>query len=96
MILLASGETDRGQTFCRTPVAFGAANAGIEHRQFNILERRRARQKIESLKHESDFVRANVGTFVFGHFGDILTIKDVSPFRRAIETTKDVHRCRFS
>ena len=40
-------------------VAPGSRNAAVDQRQFDVVQRRRSRQQIESLKHEADFLIAN-------------------------------------
>ena len=96
MILFETGETNRRQTLHCSLVTLRPADTGIQHRQFDVLQSRGARKQIESLKHEADLVRANVGAFIFRQLRYILAIQNVGSLRWPIETANDVHCGRFA
>src|SRR5437588_5221457 len=49
-------EIDRAQRFPGHLVALSSRNTPVNQRQFDVVQRRRARQQIESLNHELDFL----------------------------------------
>src|SRR6266566_720403 len=73
-----------------------AVDSCIKHRQFDVLEGRGAREKIESLEHKSDFLTAYVGAFVFRHLRNVFTVENVLSSGRLIETANDVHGGRLA
>src|SRR5215213_869339 len=96
MILLATCETDCRECFHRSLVTRRGFNAEIKHWQLNVLERRCSRQQVETLKHEADLLTANVGALILRHLRNVFAVEDVGAARRTIETTDNVHGCRFS
>ena len=87
----AARQPDAGERLRRAFVALGGSETGVEHRQFNVLHRRSAREQIETLKNETDFAVADVGAIVFGKPGHILAVEDVGSARRTVEAADEVH-----
>src|SRR5262249_51634749 len=71
-------------------------DAGIDERQLDITQGCRSREKIESLKDETDLAIANGRKLVVIHFGDVFPVKLVSAGSRSIEATKHVHERGFA
>src|ERR687894_787802 len=57
-------EADRVQSLGRAPAALGRVDARVEHRQLDVLKRRRAREQVEALKDEAELAQAYVGALV--------------------------------
>ena len=68
----------------------------VQQRQLDIFESGRAGQQIEVLKDEPDLVIANVRQLIAIERGNIGFIKHVSAGCRPIETTENIHECRFA
>ena len=51
-----AGEPDRGERFARTLVPLARADAAIEQRELDVLERGRSVEQIEALKDEPEIV----------------------------------------
>src|SRR5947209_5829578 len=64
VVPLAPRESDRVQRSDRAPVSLARLDAGVEHRQLDVLKRRGARQKVEALEDEAEFPVAYVGALV--------------------------------
>src|SRR5690606_6766301 len=89
-------KTDSGQRLARPPVPLGPRHPAIDERQFDILERRRALQEIEALKHEAEIVAPQKGAPVAVEPARIEPAKEKVAAARRIETAHDVHAGRFS
>ena len=98
MMMRALAEADGFQRSHRARVALGRLHrlVRVEQRQLDVVERGRARQKIESLKDKPDLVIANFGELVAAQLGDILPVQEILPARRVIEAPENVHQRRFS
>src|SRR5262249_7743772 len=68
----------------------------VKQRQLDILAGRCARQQIETLKNETEFVIANVGEPIAIQFRHVGFVQNISPGCRAVETTDNVHQRRFA
>src|ERR1700682_3663466 len=68
----------------------------IKQRQLHIFTRGSAREQIETLKNKSDLAVANVGELVSIQTGNVGAIEKVTPGRRAVETTENIHEGRFA
>src|SRR5215212_1997631 len=60
VVLLAARESDRVQRFRRAAVALGRLDARVEHRQLDVLKRRRAREEVEALEDEAELAKPDV------------------------------------
>src|SRR3712207_7351849 len=53
---------------------------------------RSAREKVERLKHEPDFLIADASELVVVHLGDVLSVQPVLTLRWSVKTADQVHR----
>src|SRR5215213_2159196 len=72
------------------------AHTTVDQRQLNIVQRSRAREQIERLKNETDFLVANASKLVVVHLRNVLAVKPVFTLARSIETADQVHQRRFA
>src|SRR4026208_128295 len=72
------------------------ADATVNQRQFDVVQRRSAREQIEGLKNETDFLVANACELVVVHLRDVLAVEPVFTLRRSIETADQVHQRRLA
>ncbi len=77
-------------------MAGGRLFAAIEQRQFDILQRRGARQQVEALKDEAQVVAAQQGALVAVEAFDMDAAKQVVAGSRRVEAAEDVHRGGFA
>src|SRR3974390_35629 len=66
-------------------------SAVVDQRQLNVVQRGSARQKIEGLKNETDFLVADVGELVVVQFADQATGQPVAAGGRGIQAADQVH-----
>jgi hypothetical protein len=71
-------------------------HAGIDQGQFDIVQRRGARQQVEGLEHEADFLVADARQFVVRHVADQVAVDVVLPAGRRIQTADQVHQGRLA
>src|SRR5439155_4519430 len=72
------------------------AAAIVQQRQLDVVQRGRARQEIEPLEDESDFLIADVRELIPGEAVHARPVEDVLTFRWCVETSEDVHEGRLS
>src|SRR5262249_48321228 len=89
-------KSDFCQGLSRAPQPFSRRYTGIEHRQFDVLERGRSRYEIETLKDETDVLVADIRQSGLVYSRDVFTVLEVLSFARPIEASNDVHHCRFA
>ena len=63
----------------------------VEHRKLDVLQRRRARQEIESLEHEADFLIADVGELIAIQLRNVHAVQVIAAARWMVEAAEDVH-----
>ena len=93
LVVGAVGQADRVQRL-QGPLALarsGQALAGVEHRQFDILQRGGAGQQVEALEDEADLLVADVGQFVAAELRDVDAVERILPPGRPVEAADDVH-----
>jgi hypothetical protein len=88
----AIGKIDCGKRLLRHLMTFRARNTAVDQWQFDIVQRRRARQEVERLKHEADLLIANAGQLVVIHFRNVFAVQPVLALRRRVETSDQVHQ----
>src|SRR4029077_11050761 len=71
-------------------------NARIESGQLGILERRRPRQQVESLKDETDLAVTNRSELPFLQTGNICAFEQISPGTGLVQASQDIHESRFA
>ena len=69
---------------------------GVEHGQLDILQCRSAREQVKGLEDESNVLIAEAGQLVAVKPGDIHPVQQIAAFRRAVETTQQVHDGGFT
>src|SRR5687767_12645350 len=74
---------------------FREREPSVQQRQLCILERARARNQIETLKHESDFAVSDIRQLIRPQFANISVLEPVMSLRRTVQTSQDVHQCGF-
>src|SRR3954471_23833013 len=91
-------QADNFQRFQSALALGGAARTlpFVQHRQLDVLERRSARQQVESLKNETDFLVAYIGQFIPVELRDIYSIEEVFPGGWPVEAAERIHHGGFS
>ena len=75
--------------------AFEALRGGravIDERQFHVVQRGGAGQKIEGLEDEADFLVADARQLIVVKIADELAVEPVAALRRRIEAADEVHQ----
>src|SRR3546814_20907564 len=80
----------------RLITARGPRLAAIEQRQLDILERARARQQVEALKHEAEILAPQQRALIAVEPFDMMATEQEFALGRHIEATEDVHRSRLA
>ncbi len=60
-----------------------ARHARVDERQLDVVERRRARQQVERLEHEPDFLVPDPRQLVVVHLADLLVVEQVAALASA-------------
>ena len=76
--------------------ALPVADACVDERQGDVLERRDAREQVEVLEDEPDLLVARPREGIVVEAGDLLPVKLVGALRRAVEAAEDVHERRLA
>src|SRR5262245_28462209 len=71
-------------------------HAGINQRQLDIAQRVGARQQVEGLKHETDFLVPNLGQLVVIHFTDVDSVQVVAARGGRVQAAQQIHQGRFA
>jgi hypothetical protein len=69
---------------------------GIQHRQLDVIDRRRLRQQVETLKDEPDPLVANPRQLVGRQRQDLAALEQVLAGGRVRQTAEDVQERRFA
>jgi hypothetical protein len=96
LVVHARFEADVGERLLGAFNALGGWSAVIDERQLDIVERACARQQVEGLEDESDFLVPDSREFIVIQFADELTVEPVLAFRRRVEAANEVHQSRFA
>src|SRR5206468_1828158 len=72
----------------RAPIA----EAGVDHRQLDLLNGRRARQQVELLKNEADLAAAHLRQLVVLETPDLLAVESVASAGRHVQAAEDIHQ----
>src|SRR5262245_52426613 len=89
-------EIDGRERFFGHLVPLARANAAINERQLNIVERSRAREQVECLKDEADFLVSYTRQFVIIHLRYVLAVQPILTLRSRVETPNQVHQRGFA
>src|SRR5712692_4343129 len=90
-MLRAIRKPNHGQRFGSSLGAFRLRNSRIQRRQFHILERRRSRQQVESLKNKSNLLIANQRQGFLVVLRNVNAFQQVAPGARFVQASQDVH-----
>ena len=74
----------------------GEFTRAVEHRQLNILEGGGAREEVEALEYEAEFLVADIGESVAVEFGNIDPVEEVATTRGPIKAAQQIHQRRFA
>src|SRR5271157_5203400 len=74
----------RQRVFCAFDTLFGR-DAGVDERQFHVVQRGCAREQIERLENESDLFVADARQFIVVEFADQLSIEPITAFAGRVE-----------
>ena len=77
-------------------MAFARRHAGVDQRQFDVVQRGGTGQQIEGLEHETDLLVAHRRELVVVEVGNLGVVETVGTEGRRIETAEQVHERRFS
>src|SRR2546421_6228249 len=77
---------------------FFAINAlsTVDHRDFDILQRRSPRQEVEGLEDEPDLMTPDARKLPVRVTRNVLAPQAVAPIRRLVEAAEDVEQRRFA
>src|SRR2546423_12138854 len=89
-------EADALQSFERALASLVAPEACVEQRELDVLPDRRARQKIEGLENESDFLIADARQRAGREQRDVFAVEPILAGRRRVEAAEDVHQRRLA
>ena len=73
----------------------GGDPPGIDHRQFDILQRRRPRQEVEVLEHEAEVAVADRSALILGERHHLPVVEPVASGTGAVEAAERVHERRL-
>ena len=97
MVVEPVGEADALERLTGTFAPLAGGNPpGIDHRQLDILERRRPCQEVEVLEHEAEVTIADRGALVLGERHHLPAVEPVAPGRGPIEAAERVHERRLA
>src|SRR5260370_4769456 len=94
IVLLAAMQSHHFEQFRGAPLTL-ARPGRVEQRQFDVLERGRAREQIETLEDEADAAAADCGEFLLSERRDVNAFERIMPAGRPIETSEDIHQGRL-
>ena len=89
-------EPDRVERFQRRAAPLGRRHAGVDHRQLDVLERRRSRQQVVALEHEAEPRLRRSASASSSSVGDVVAVEAVVARRRPVEKADDVHEGRLA
>ena len=67
--------------------------AVVYERQFNVMQRGRAREQVERLEDEPDFLVADTSEFVVVELADELAVEPVLALGGSVKAANEVHQC---
>jgi len=92
----AAFEIDCRQGLLRPFNAFFRGYTGVDERQFDIVQRRRARQQVERLENEPNLFVADARELIVAHRADQVAINEVLAPAWRIQAADQVHQGRFA
>ena len=91
-VVHARFQTDVGQRLLCALNSLSGGCAVVYERQFNVVQRGCAREQVEGLEDESDFLVADAGEFVVVELADELAVKPVLALGGSIKAANQVHQ----
>ena len=91
-VMNAVSQADLGERLERDLAALVRRHAGVNERQFDVVQRVGARQQVERLKHEPDLAIADFGQLVVVHLADVGAVQLVAAGGGRVEAADDVHQ----
>ena len=93
LVLLAPREAHDREALSRLLLALArrVAVRGVDQRQLDVLERRRAGEQVERLEDEADLPVPDLGALVAVEPGDVDPVEKVAARRGPVEAADDVH-----
>ena len=92
----AARQLDLVERGLRARLPIRRRHTGIDERQLDVVERRRARQQVESLEDEPDFLVADARQLVVVHPRDLLVVQQIAALARRVEAADEVHQRRLA
>ena len=89
-------ESHRAERVSGKPSALLPADAAVNERQLDVLDRCQRRNKIKSLKNEADLAVSNAGEYGRLHVTHRLPVQIIGPVGRDIQTAENVHQRAFA
>ena len=83
LVVHARLEADVGERLLGALDAFRGGHAVVDERQLDVVQRRGAREQVEGLEDESDFLVANARQLIVVEFADELAVQPVLAVARA-------------
>ena len=71
-------------------------NSRVEHRHGDVLQRRRPRDQVVSLKYKPNFPVSDPGELILRRLADILPPHQIAALRRMVQQPDLVHQCALS
>ncbi len=76
--------------------ALVGGHAGVDQGQLDVVQRAGARQQVEGLENEADFLVANAGQLIVAHLADQIAVDVVLALAGRVEAADQVHQGRFA
>src|SRR5262249_163586 len=70
--------------------------SAVKQRQLDVFASGRARQQIETLKNETEFVIANISELIAVQRRHVVVVQNIATRSWAIEATENIHQRRFT
>src|SRR6185369_6730217 len=77
-------------------MSFRSTDAAVDQRELDIVKRGCAREQVEGLKDEADFLVTNPSELVVVHLGNVLAVEPVLALCRRVETADEIHQRRLA
>ena len=72
-----------------------ATGPTVQHRELDVFERSRAREEVEALKNETEFLVSDVGELVLVQLRNINAVEMVGAFGGSVEAAEQIHQGRL-
>jgi hypothetical protein len=89
-------EADEAEELESTSPALFAADTGVDERQLDVAHDGEAREEVEALENEADFVAAELGELAVFVARNELAVEEVLALAGGVEEPEDVHEGAFA